>query len=226
MRYLLILTLSLFSFASLADNFPTEPFVSVTGNASLEVQADQVIIKFQPSALDESGEEAKKRVDNKVALVIKNLTLSGFNSEDIESISQSSRPEYEYQKNKRTLLGIRVTHELSYRLTDIDNVNSFIDAILNAQIKSISPLEYGLQDPGQWQQKVRQSAVLDSKQKALNLAQLYDAKLGSVYSVVYQNNNNRPVLMRAMATSKESDAIKPKNITLTDSVNTVFLLKP
>ena len=226
MRYLLILTLSLFSFASLADNFPAEPFVSVTGNASLEVQADQVIIKFQPSALDESGEEAKKRVDNKVALVIKNLTLSGFNSEDIESISQSSRPEYEYQKNKRTLLGIRVTHELSYRLTDIDNVNSFIDAILNAQIKSISPLEYGLQDPGQWQQKVRQSAVLDSKQKALNLAQLYDAKLGSVYSVVYQNNNNRPVLMRAMATSKESDAIKPKNITLTDSVNTVFLLKP
>ena len=144
MRYLLILTLSLFSFASLADNFPAEPFVSVTGNASLEVQADQVIIKFQPSALDESGEEAKKRVDNKVALVIKNLTLSGFNSEDIESISQSSRPEYEYQKNKRTLLGIRVTHELSYRLTDIDNVNSFIDAILNAQIKSISPLEYGL----------------------------------------------------------------------------------
>jgi len=226
MRYLLILTLSLFSFASLADNFPTEPFVSVTGNASLEVQADQVIIKFQPSALDESGEEAKKRVDNKVALVIKNLTLSGFNSEDIESISQSSRPEYEYQKNKRTLLGIRVTHELSYRLIDIDNVNSFIDAILNAQIKSISPLEYGLQDPGQWQHKVRQSAVLDSKQKALNLAQLYDAKLGSVYSVVYQNNNNRPVLMRAMATSKESDAIKPKNITLTDSVNTVFLLKP
>jgi len=226
MRYLLILTLSLFSFASLADNFPTEPFVSVTGNASLEVQADQVIIKFQPSALDESGEEAKKRVDNKVALVIKNLTLSGFNSEDIESISQSSRPEYEYQKNKRTLLGIRVTHELSYRLIDIDNVNSFIDAILNAQIKSISPLEYGLQDSGQWKQKVRQSAVLDSKQKALNLAQLYDAKLGSVYSVVYQNNNNRPVLMRAMATSKESDAIKPKNITLTDSVNTVFLLKP
>jgi len=226
MRYLLILTLSLFSFASFANNFPAEPFVSVTGNASLAVQADQVIIRFQASALDENGEEAKKRVDNKVALVIKNLALSGFNSEEIESISQSTRPEYEYQKNKRTLLGIRVIHELSYRLTDIDNVNSFIDAILNAQIKSISPLEYGLQDPQQWQQKVRQSAVLDSKQKALNLAQLYDAKLGSVYSIVYQNNSNRPVLMRTMATPTESDAIKPKNITLADRVNTVFLLKP
>jgi len=226
MRYILLLTLSLFSFSTFASTFPDDPYVSVVGNASMEIKADQVVINFQPSVINKSGELAKKELDKKVALALKNLQQAGFVTDAIESISQSTRPEYDYQKNKRVLLGVRVTHELSYRLTDINQANAFIDALLKAKVEAISPLQYGLQTPEQWQAKVREIAVLDSKQKAQDLAKLYDANLGKVYSINYQNNQVRPVHMRAMAMESDAVTIKPKNITLTDRVETIFILKP
>ncbi|WP_022942369.1 SIMPL domain-containing protein [Psychromonas hadalis] len=226
MRYLLLLTFSLFSFSTIASPFPDEPYISVTGSASLAIKADQVIIGFQPSVLNSSGEVAKKALDAKVTTLLSHLKQAGFSADSVESISQSTRPEYEYNKNKRSLVGVRVTHELSYRLTDISKVNSFIDALLKAKVESISALQYGLQTPDKWQSQVRQLAVLDSQQKALALAKLYDAKLGKVYSINYQYSNVQPVLMRAMAMESDALNIKPKNIMLTDHVETLFILKP
>ncbi|PKG40604.1 SIMPL domain-containing protein [Psychromonas sp. Urea-02u-13] len=227
MRYLLLALFSISSFSAMAGSFPDDPYISVTGSASMEVKADQVIIQFQPSATNKHAEMAKQEVDKKVADLLKNLKKAGFDTEKVESISQSTRPEYDYQKNKRILLGVRVTHELSYRLTDVNEANQFIDALLNAKVESISPLQYGLQTPEQWQGKVREMAVLDSKQKAGDLAKLYDAKLGKVYSINYQNSQARPVMMRAMAMdSNESLTVQPKAITINDRVETVFILKP
>ncbi|PKF63036.1 hypothetical protein CW745_06320 [Psychromonas sp. psych-6C06] len=226
MRYSLLLLLSCLSFASLADSFPDEPYISVTGSASLAVDADQVIINFQPNALNHQGEVAKKQVDAQVATVISRLKNAGFSSDLIKSVSQASRPEYDYTNKKRNLLGVRVTHELSYRLTDISKVNQFLDVLLTAQVESISPLQYGLQNPSQWQQKVRQMAVLDSKQKAEDMAQLYEADLGKVYSINYQSNDVQPVYMRSLAIESDAISVKPKNITLNDRVSTVFILKP
>ena len=226
MRYLLLFFCSLFSFSIFANSLPDDPYVSVTGNASLEIQADQVIIQFQPSVLNSSGEIAKQKLDQKLSLAFNNLKEAGFNTEHLETVSQSSRPEYDYQKKQRVFIGVRVTHQLSYRLNEIDKVNLFLDALLDAQIESISGLQYGLQNPHQWQAKVRKMAVLDSKQKAADLALLYDAKLGKVYSISYANNSVRPVLARTMAMESDAIKVKPKNITITDHVNTVFKLKP
>jgi len=226
MRYLLLFVLSLFSFSTLARALPDKPYIAVIGDASLEVKADQVIIEFQPSAVNQSGELAKQQVDQKIAAVLANLKQSGFDSTLLQSISQSTRPEYEYQKNKRVLLGVRVTHQLRYRLTEIEKVNKFLDGLLNAQVEAISPLQYGLQEAQQWQAQVRKAAVIDSQKKAADLATLYDAKLGNVYSIDYQNNEARPVLMRAMAMENDAITVQPKNIILKDRVSTVFILKP
>lgn len=226
MRFILLLLISLFPFSTFASSFPDDPYISVTGNASLAIEADQVIIQFQPSAVDKSGEVAKQIVDQQVTLLLKQLQQAGFNVDEVQSISQSSRAEYDYQQKKRQLLGVRVTHELSYRLTDISRVNAFLDALLSAKVDTISALRYGLQNPQQWQDKVRKMAVLDSQQKAQNVAQLYDAKLGNVYSINYQNNEATPVYMRAASMESDAVNVKPKNITLNDRVSVVFILKP
>lgn len=226
MRYLLLLTLSLFPFSILANSLPDEPYISVTGNASLEVKADQVIIQFQATSLSASGEVAKKSVDKKVAALLDNISKAGFSVDYVESVSQFTRPEYNYKKSKRILLGVRVTHAMSYRLTDVSKVNQFVDMLLATKIESISPLQYGLKSPDKWQAEVRKMAVLDSKQKAKDLARLYEARLGSVYSIDYQGNNPRPVQMRAMAMESDVASVEPQKIMVRDSVQTVFILKP
>lgn len=225
MRYIL-LSLALFSMLSMAS--PEKGYIAVSGNAFLEVQADKVVISFDANVLDKSALIAKGKVDKKIAKLLKNLKKSGFPTDLLISLSQRSTPEYDYVANKRTLVGVRVSHELSYCLTDINKVNAFIDNVLKSNINSISTLEYGLQNPKKWQAKVRKMAVLDSQQKASDLASLYQAKLGGIYSINYQNNQPMPVMLRGVELSMKSVVINvaPKKIKIADRVNVQFILKP
>ncbi|MFT6985134.1 MAG: hypothetical protein ACJAT7_000941 [Psychromonas sp.] len=225
-QYLLITVISVFCTSSLADSIPDAPSISVTGSAELEVTPDQVIIKFHASAIEPSGTLAKSRVDQQVSTLLANLKKAGFNSEKLESADLYIRAEYDYQKDKRTLLGIRATRDLTYLLTDINKVSHFLDALLSANIDSIEPLQYGLQSPDAWQLKVRLMAVDDSMEKGSVLAQAYKSELGKIYSVNYQDSYSRPVMMRTMQSEMAATTYQIKKIKLSDRVQAVFLLKP
>lgn len=223
-QYFLIAAISVFSISSFADSLVDEPSISVTGTATLEVEPDQVLIKFQATALEAKSALAKQKVDLQVSTLLSSLQESGFASSSLKSASLYTNAEYGYQQDKRTLLGVRATRDLSYLLTDLNKVNQFLDIVLQAKIDSISDLQYGLQSPDKWQFKVREMAVDDSLLKANSLAHLYGAELGEVYSINYQNSYQRPLMMRAMQNESLNTTYQVKTIKLTDTVQTVFLL--
>lgn len=224
--YFLAAVVSVFSVFCLADSLPDSPSISVTGNAELEVLPDQVTVVFHASALEATGALAKNRADQQVSSLLANLNKAGFASEKLESAALYTRAEYDYQKDKRTLLGIRATRDLTYLLTDINKVSQFLDVLLAANIDAIDPLRYGLQSPEQWQLKVRLMAVEDSMKNAALLAQAYQSKLGKIYSVNYQDSYSRPELMRTMQNEMAATTYQVKKIKLSDRVQAVFLLKP
>ena len=133
MRYLncLIVTITaVFSLSVWADELPTQQHISVTGTATLNVKPDQVLIKFQATALESTGEVAKQKVDRQVSDLLVNLQKDGFKKSSLESATLYTKVEYDYQKDKRLLLGVRATRDLSYLLTDINKVNQFLDLVL------------------------------------------------------------------------------------------------
>jgi len=225
-QYLLAAVISVFCAPILANSLPDGPYISVTGNAELEVTPDQVIIEFRASALESSGALAKNRVDKQVSSLLVSLQKAGFNSEKLESADLYTRVEYDYQKEKRILLGVRATRDLTYLLTDINKVSQFLDALLVANIDAIDPLQYGLQAPSEWQLKVRLMAVENSMEKASVLASAYQSTLGGIYSVNYPDSYSRPEMMRAIQDDVAATTYQVKKITLSDRVQAVFLLKP
>lgn len=227
-KQLLVFVFSVFSCWVVADPFPDAPYISVTGKASIEVKPDQVIIQFQATVVDKQADVAKSIIDQQVSDLLHNLEKSGFNPAKLESAKLYSRAEYEYHDKKRSLLGIRVTRHLSYRLTDVDKVNLFLTAVLESNIELIDALQYGVQSEEKWQLQVRGMAVQDSKQKAENLAELYQAKLGKIYSVNYQGNNIRPMMKQVMLADSapaQSSGYQLEKITISDRVSAVFLLR-
>lgn len=225
-KYLVVAFLSVFSFSALANGLPDEQYIAVNGTATLEVKPDQVLIQFQASALQPKGMLAKEKVDQQVRSLFSQLKKAGFDSNALDSGDLYTHAEYDNYKEKRTFMGIRATRELSYLLTDLNKVNLFLDTVLSSDIESIGSLEYGLQSPKQWQLKVRQMAVEDSMEKASVLAQAYQAKLGKIYSVNYQNSYPRPLMMRAMQDEMAATTYQKKTIKINDRVQAVFLLKP
>lgn len=225
-NYFMVACIATFSLSVLAESFPQQPYLAVTGIASLEVQPDQLIIKFKAIAIDENGREAKNRVDQQVENLLVNLQQAGFNTELLERADLYSRAEYDRHNDKRTLVGIRATRDLTYLLSDLHKVNELLDAVLSADIDTIDSLAYGLRDPKQWQLKVQQMAITDSMEKAAVLAKAYHAELGKIYSINYQNSYAQPMMMQTKSNEMMKTTYQAKTIKLNDRVQAVFLLTP
>ena len=226
LKYLSLVIFTFFSISTFAGEFPSKAYISVTGEAKLEVMPDKVTIKIQAYALEKSAKLALEKVNVQVDSFIKKLKKSDFNAAKLDSSSVNVRPEYTYEKNKKLLVGYQATRDLSYVLIDLNRINSYIDLVVAAGIERISQLEYALQDPMKYNEQVRLLAVNDSKNKAKTVTKAYGAKLGKVYSINYQGRSSRPVMMRDMSLSSSKNSnYQVQNIILNDRIEAVFLLK-
>ncbi|ABM02234.1 hypothetical protein DUF541 [Psychromonas ingrahamii 37] len=229
MRYflttmLLIATLPLSTLVN-AGALPDGPHVAVTGSAQIEVQPDQVMVQFQATSLEKSAVLAKQNVDQQVSALLVNLKSASFDTNILERGQINTREQYQYIKDQRTLQGIIATRDLSYLLTDLDKVNQFLELVVAANIESIGQMHYGLQSPQEWQLKVRQLAIQDSKEQAENLASAYQAKLGKIYAINYQHSYVQPLMMRAKSEQTDESTYQVNKIKISDQVEAVFTLE-
>lgn len=228
MRYFrstILLIITTISLSTLADALPDGPHVSVTGSAKIEVQPDQVTIQFQATSLEKTAGLAKQNVDQQVAALITNLEKAGFDTKVLERGNINTRAQYQYVKDQRILQGIAATRDLTYLLTELEKVNQFLELVVAANIESIGQMNYGLQAPQEWQLKVRQLAIQDSKEKAENLASAYQAKLGKIYAINYQHSYAQPLMMRAKSDQMAESTYQVNKINISDQVQVVFTLK-
>ncbi|WP_372880826.1 SIMPL domain-containing protein [Psychromonas sp.] len=230
MRYLtytmlvIITTFSLGCFANI-NPLPDKPYLAVTGSAQVEVQPDQVLIQFKATAMQDTVEAAKQKVDLQVAALLLNLEKAGFEQSVLERGNISTREQYQYVQNQRTLQGISAARDLTYLLTDLSKVNQFLESVTAANINAIQQMHYGLQSPQQWLLKARQLAVQDSLEKAASLASAYQAKLDKIYSINYQQQHAQPIMMRAMSEKPGENSYQVNKIKISDQVQAVFTLE-
>lgn len=207
-----------------AATLPEQAHISVSGIAKIQVKPDTVKIEFQSIAVENDSDDAKRVVDIQVAQVLAQLTKSGFKQILLTRGDIQLRPEYEYIEKKRTPVGVKATRNLSYQLDDATKVNDFLQILVKNKISNIGQINYTLKDSSQWQIKARDLAVQDSIDKAQGLVKSYQVSLGDVYSINYQSNNDQPVLMRAMRSDQIAPSYQNNQITISERVDTVFLL--
>ena len=208
-----------------ANNLPNKAHVSVSGIAKIQVKPDTVNIEFQSTAVENDSDDAKQAVDKQIQQIISKLQKGGFDQALLKRADLQLRPEYEYIEKTRTQVGIKATRNLSYQLDDVEKVNAFLQVLVKSDISNIGQINYALKEPTQWQLKARDLAVKDSIHKAEGLAKSYQASLGDVYSINYQTNNAQPVLMRMAESDQMAPSYQNNEITITERVDTVFLLK-
>jgi uncharacterized protein len=221
---LIITTISLATLAN-AGALPDGPHLVVTGNAQIEVQPDQVMIQFQATALEKTASLAKQNVDQQVSRLLANLKKAGFDTKVLERGQINTREQYEYVTGQRIFQGIVATRDLTYLLTELDKVNQLLDLVVAANIESIGQMHYSLQAPQQWLLKARQLAIQDSQEKAENLASAYQAKLGRIYAINYQQSAPQPLMMHAKSEQMLESTYQVNKIQISDQIQAVFMLE-
>ncbi|ENB2088580.1 TPA: oxidative stress defense protein [Vibrio alginolyticus] len=225
--FLLASALSLTSASVLAN---TSEFAHVTTTGYGEVTATPDMATFSVKVVDTTmtAEQAKLSVDKTVEEFLKSLSDAGLSKDNITSSNLYLAPQYHYPKSgKAELVGYRASRSIDVTVTDLKNLNQYLDMALEAGINQVDNIQLKVSNQAEYQQKARMAAIKDAREKAGSLATGFEKKLGDVWQINYRQMHVQPVLMRSMAMdSKEgANSYQDSTMIIRDQVDVIYKLK-
>ncbi|BDR17086.1 oxidative stress defense protein [Vibrio sp. STUT-A16] len=225
--FLLASALSLTS-ASVLANSPEFAHVTTTGYGEVIATPDMATFSVKVVDTTMTAEQAKQSVDKTVEQFLKNLSDAGLSKDNVTSSNLYLAPQYHYPKSgKAELVGYRASRSIDVTVTDIKNLNQYLDMALEAGINQVDNIQLKVSNQAEYQQKARMAAIQDAREKAASLATGFEKKLGDVWQINYRQMHVQPVLMRSMAMdSKEgANSYQDSTMIIRDQVDVVYKLK-
>jgi uncharacterized protein len=216
-----------------ADEMPAGPYLSTMGTASVDATPDIATIMIEVSYSAKNAITAKKQVDTRVIQYFDFLRKNGIEKKDISAANLSTQPEYDYQKTGAAeLKGYRAVRQVQVTVRQIDKLNELLDGALKFGLNEIRAIKLGIANPNSYRDQVRKKAIDNAILQATSLAEGFKVKLGPVYSIHYQGDNEQtmpvPVMfLRAENTSPNNPdkTYQQQTIHFKDQVDVVFELQ-
>ncbi|MDF5688480.1 oxidative stress defense protein, partial [Vibrio parahaemolyticus] len=204
--FLLASALSLTS-ASVLANTPEFAHVTTTGYGEVTATPDMATFSVKVVDTTMTAEQAKLSVDKTVEEFLKSLSDAGLSKDNITSSNLYLAPQYHYPKSgKAELVGYRASRSIDVTVTDLKNLNQYLDMALEAGINQVDNIQLKVSNQAEYQQKARMAAIKDAREKAGSLATGFEKKLGDVWQLNYRQMHVQPVLMRSMAMDSKEGA--------------------
>nr|WP_319535500.1 oxidative stress defense protein [uncultured Vibrio sp.] len=224
------LLMSLLSLTSVSALATTPEFAHVTTTGYGEVIATPDMATFSVKVVDTTmtAEQAKLSVDKTVDEFLQNLSEAGLSKDNIASSNLYLAPQYHYPKSgKAELVGYRASRSINVTVTDLANLNQYLDMAIQAGINQVDNIQLKVSNQSEYQQKARMAAIKDARESAASLASGFDKQLGEIWRVNYNNTYPAPVLMRSMAMegSQNSNSYQDSTMVIRDQVEVIYKLK-
>lgn len=218
---------------ALADELPNGPHVVTSGQASVDATPDIATLGIEVSVSSKDATEAKKQVDDRVALYFDFLNKNGIEKKDIDAANLRTQPEYDYTKDGKSVLkGYRAVRQVQVTLRQLDKLNSLLDGALKSGLNEIRSVELGVANPDEYRNKARQAAIEDATKQAGELAKGFKTTLGPVYSIRYHVANYQPMpvarmykMADAAPMTSAAQTYEKQSIHFDDQVDVVFELQ-
>ncbi len=109
-----------------------------------EVTATPDMATFSVKVVDTTmtAEQAKLSVDKTVEEFLKSLSDAGLSKDNITSSNLYLAPQYHYPKSgKAELVGYRASRSIDVTVTDLKNLNQYLDMALEAGINQVDNIQ-------------------------------------------------------------------------------------
>ncbi|HHG3232383.1 TPA: oxidative stress defense protein [Vibrio parahaemolyticus] len=224
---LLASALSLSSVSVLAD-VPEFAHVTTTGYGEVVATPDMATFSVKVVDTTMTAEQAKQSVDKTVEDFLQYLSDAGLSKDNITSSNLYLAPQYHYPKSgKAELVGYRASRSINVTVTDLADLNQYLDMALKAGINQVDNIQLKVSNQAEYQQKARMAAIKDAREKAASLASGFDKKLGGIWQINYNQMHVQPVLMRSMTMDSKqgSNSYQDSTLVIRDQVDVVYKLK-
>jgi len=217
-----------------AGEVPNGPHVVTSGQASVDARPDMATLSIVVNVSSKDAADAKKQADDRVAQYFDFLQKNGIEKKDIDAANLSTQPEYDYTKEGKSVLkGYRAVRQVEVTLRQLDKLNELLDGALKSGLNEIRSVELGVANADSYKDQARKAAIANATQQANALAEGFNAKLGSVYSIRYHVANYQPMPMARMykaagaaADTTAQQTYEQQSIHFDDQVDVVFEIKP
>ncbi|NRQ41393.1 SIMPL domain-containing protein [Rheinheimera sp. YQF-2] len=229
-----------FSGIAQASPLPDFPFITVTGEAKLDVAPDKARIQFVIRHTAAKADAATEAVYKQGRDLMQFLATQGVTEANIDAAQVNKEALYK-DYNDRTITGYEASQPISVTLEQLGNYVAVMDYLFKQpQIFSIQ----GSFDSSQREQhelKLSEQAGADARRRANHLAAAQGVKISSVFAISETAGwgslagdfgfSGAAVSYGALRKSAEmadssGNLVLPRHITLQKSVNVIYKIKP
>lgn len=212
------------SFTVLAE-MPQFPHLSTTGYGEVIAKPDMAQFTVRVVETTMTAEQSKQSVDKVVSDFLTALKAQGAEGDSITSSNLYISPQYHYpKKGKPELVGYRASRTVNVTVTELENLNQYLDTALNAGINQVDNIQLKVKEPAKYQEQARMAAIQDANSKAKFLAEGFGKDIKGVWRIDYNMPSSQPVLMRSMAmdAKTESNSYQDSTMVIRDRVDVIY----
>jgi uncharacterized protein YggE len=126
--------------------------------------------------------EARTQAAEAMDKVMAALKDNGVAEKDIQTqyFNVSQRTQWDEIMGEEVVIGYQVSNMVTAKIRDIDNAGPIIDAVATAggDLTRINSMNFSIDDPSVYLEKIREEAMADAKDRAEQLARLAGVRLG------------------------------------------------
>ncbi|ATJ81874.1 SIMPL domain-containing protein [Halomonas beimenensis] len=226
---------------TLAGQPSTPHRLDVQARAELEVVPDRASLRARlwertPAvAREDAGRhdsealaEARGRLEERAAVLIRTLEAAGLERDAIQAGSLQVQPEMLPERRvqggeTRPMMRTRLERPIRVQVAELDRLPSILDALTEAGVDALDGITYDLTDREEASDRALVKALERARHKAELMAETLDVELGAVLSIEEQQAPVfQPRMMAMSADARESGGsaeYRPGTLTIDAAVN-------
>jgi uncharacterized protein YggE len=207
----------------------TRKIIQVTGEgntSSVPNKADVVLGVVTENLNVEEAQKQNSRITNEVVNV---FTRVGISKEDLQTLSYTINPEYDYKDGQSILRGYKVIHLFKLVVKDINSIGRIIDAATDVGLNRVDSINFGITNREELYNIALRNAVQNSYEKALTIAASLGVRISNVPQSVRENTTSpvSPMLYSAQAFTAKNEAtpIQAGSLVISSEIVAEYLIE-
>jgi len=203
----------LFSLTVFAQDIDKTPSITVTGNAEVLVQPDEIIFSLDVTKTSLDLQKAKSLNDEAVGKVLELTRKFSVSSQNIKTDYISVEMKYEsirdtktkiYDEDgdeigKRIFKGYEVSKTVIVKLTDITRFEEFFSEVLKTGITEVNSVKFETSKLRENKDKAREMAMIAAKEKATDMTKAIGQTIGKAIRITEGTVSNSNYSMNGIS---------------------------
>jgi hypothetical protein len=226
-KWFLYLLMLVIGYASAEDhsNGQYHRIIEVTGVGSVLSVPDRFSFSLSIEQKGGVASELNKAIVERTNTVVQALIKIGIDKKAVQSLHVQFNPWVEYNGNTREQKGFILTRQVNVTLKTLAQYEQSIDAVLSLGVNNINDFIFTNSQADAHYQEALKHALLNAKQRAMDMANVLDLKLAGVISISEQSTGGVSPISMGVRQLKASESYQPGEMSTQARVKVIFALK-